>query len=146
MYIFETIFATILLQTYLDRIKWSDKHFHPVYHLQFTNDIAVDAIAGYTVMSDIPHDVVKHTDAITCWNWAQKTSHDSWEKIGLGGIAYKALAYPSGKSNSNARESIAEKTRKAINFIVPYINSSSEEREIFYLYYEGLLKRYNFFF
>ena len=24
MYIFETIFATILLQTYLDRIKWSD--------------------------------------------------------------------------------------------------------------------------
>ena len=25
MYIFETIFATILLQTYLDRIKWSDK-------------------------------------------------------------------------------------------------------------------------
>ena len=26
MYIFETIFATILLQTYLDRIKWSDNH------------------------------------------------------------------------------------------------------------------------
>ena len=24
MYIFETIFATTLLQTYLDRIKWSD--------------------------------------------------------------------------------------------------------------------------
>ena len=24
MYIFETIFATILLQTHLDRIKWSD--------------------------------------------------------------------------------------------------------------------------
>ena len=24
MYIFETIFATILLQTYLDRVKWSD--------------------------------------------------------------------------------------------------------------------------
>ena len=28
MYIFETIFATILLQTYLDRIKWSDTTFH----------------------------------------------------------------------------------------------------------------------
>ena len=26
MYIFETIFATILLQTYLDRIKWSDTY------------------------------------------------------------------------------------------------------------------------
>ena len=29
MYIFETIFATILLQTYLDRIKWSDKTSKP---------------------------------------------------------------------------------------------------------------------
>ena len=137
----------ILAVFYHDRICLNMRqHFHPVYHLQFMNDIAVDAIADYTVMSDIPHDVVKHTDATTCWNWAQKTSHEPWEKIGLGGTAYKALAYPSAKSNSNAPESIAEKTKKAINFIVPYINSSLEEREIFYLYYEGLLKRYNFFF
>ena len=122
------------------------QHFHPVYHLQFMNDIAADVIADYTVMSDVPHDVVKHTDATTCWNWAQKTSHEWSEKIGLGGIAYKALAYSSAKLNSNALGSIAEKAKMAINFIVPYINSSSEEIEIFCLYYEGLLRRYNFFF
>jgi hypothetical protein len=109
------------------------------------NDVAIDAVADFTVMSDVPHDTVKHTDATTCWNWAQKISHESWEIIGLGGTAYKALAYPTAKSNSNAPESIAEKTKKAINFIVPYVNSSLEEREIFYLYYEGLLKRYNFY-
>ena len=121
------------------------QHFHPVYHLHFMNDVAIDAVADFTVMSDVPHDTVKHTDATTCWNWAQKISHESWEIIGLGGTAYKALAYPTAKSNSNAPESIAEKTKKAINFIVPYVNSSLEEREIFYLYYEGLLKRYNFY-
>ena len=120
------------------------QHFHPVYHLQFMNDIAIDATADFTVMSDVPHDV-KHTDATTCWNWAQKTSHESWEIVGLGGTAFSALAYPTAKSNSNAPESIAEKTKKAINFIVPYINSSLEEREMFYLYYESLLKRYNSF-
>ena len=121
------------------------QHFHPVYHLHFMNDVAIDAVADFTVMSDVPHDTVKYTDATTCWNWAQKISHESWEIIGLGGTAYKALAYPTAKSNSNAPESIAEKTKKAINFIVPYVNSSLEEREIFYLYYEGLLKRYNFY-
>ena len=89
--------------------------------------------------------IANQDDATTCSNWAQKTSHEPWEKIGLGGIAYKALAYPSAKSNSNAPESIAEKTKKAINFIGPYVNSSLEEREIFYLHYGGLLKRYNFY-
>ena len=33
MYIFGTIFGTILLQTYLDRIKWSDKGYG--YSLRF---------------------------------------------------------------------------------------------------------------
>ena len=119
------------------------RHFHPVYHLLFMNDIAIDTVDDYTVMSDIPYDKVKYTDPTTCWNWAQKTSHESWGIVGLGGTEYTAIAYPSAKSNSKAPESVAERTKKAVNFIVPYVNNSLEEREIFYLYYEGLLKRYN---
>jgi hypothetical protein len=116
-----------------------------VYHLQHMNNIAFDAIEGYTVMSDIPYNKMKYTDATTCWNWAQKTSDESWGVIGLGGTEYHAIAYPSAKSTSQAPESVAEKTKKAVNFIVPYVNTSLEEREIPYLYYGGLLKRYESF-
>ena len=122
------------------------QHFHPVYHLQHMNDIAFNAIEDYTVMSDILYDKVKYTDATTCWNLAQKTSYESWGVIGLGGTEYHAVAFPSAKSTSQTHESVAEKTKKAVNFVVPYVNTSLEEREILYLYHEGLLKRYEFFF
>lgn len=117
------------------------QHFHPVYHLQFMNDIAENMIAEFSATSDVTNGAINWTDSTTTWNWAQKTSHQSWEAIGLGGHSYNSVAHPSVKSISQARESVAEKTKKAINFIVPYINNSKDEREIFYLYYEGLLKR-----
>lgn len=118
-------------------------HFHPVYHLQFINDIADELSAGFTVTADIKKDSVILTDSTTCWNWAQQESFDSWERIGLGGAAYDSVAHPTAKSISTAPESITEKIKKAINFIVPFVKNSVEEREIFYLYYEGLLKRYD---
>ena len=43
IYIFETIFATILLQTYLDRIKWSDNINHnSLLRQKATNDFEKD--------------------------------------------------------------------------------------------------------
>lgn len=117
------------------------QHFHPVYHLPFMNNIAVDAIRDYTVASDLPNGAKRSTDSTACWNWAQKTSEESWKIIGLGGRPYQDVAYPTLKSMSQSSESISEKTKKSINFIVPYINNSREERDIFYLYFEGLLKR-----
>ena len=117
------------------------QHFHRVYHLQFMNDIAVDSVADYSVASDIPNGPLKSIDSTACWDWAQKTSEESWDIIGKGGNPYRSVAYPSATSITNAPESITEKTKKAINFVVPYINNSVEERAIFYLYYEGLLQR-----
>lgn len=117
------------------------QHFHPVYHLQFMNDIAVTAVSDYTVASDVPNGLMMSTDSTACWNWAQKSTEESWRLVGLGGEMYHDVAYPTVKSISQASESIAEKTKKSVNFIVPYINNSREERDIFYLYYEGLLQR-----
>ena len=117
-------------------------HFHPVYQLQFMNDIADELSAGFNVTADIKNDSVVLTDSTTCWNWAQLESFVSWERIGLGGAAYDSVAHPTAKSINTTPESTAEKIKKAINFIVPFVKNSVEEREIFYLYYEGLLKRY----
>ena len=117
------------------------QHFHPVYHLQFMNDIAVETVPDYTVASDLPNGEMRLTDSTACWNWAQKSTEESWKLIGLGGKMYQDVAYPTVKSISQASESIAEKIKKSVNFIVPYINNSKEERDIFYLYYEGLLQR-----
>lgn len=117
------------------------QHFNPVYHLPFMNDIAEETMADYSVTSDVPNDSVSLTDQSTYWNWAQKTSEEVWEKDGLGGEAFNSVAHPSAKSISHAPESLAEKTKKALHFIAPYINNCVEERQIFYLYYEGLLRR-----
>jgi hypothetical protein len=83
------------------------QQFHPVYHFKYINDINDDAIADYTVMSDVPNSVVKFTSVTTKWNWAQQTSWEKWKTIGLGGDAYGAVAYPTAKSISQAPESIA---------------------------------------
>ena len=117
------------------------QHFHPVYHLQFMNDIGEGSISDYSVTSDVSHSRVPFTDSTTCWNWAQKSSAGVWGNVGLGGELLKSIAYPNPRSISRAPESVAEKTKKAIHFMTPYINNSQEEREIFFLYYEGLLKR-----
>lgn len=117
------------------------QHFHPVFHLQFMNDIGENSFTDHSIMSDISHPEVRNTDLSTCWNWAQKSSSASWENVGLGGESLKSIARPSARSISQAPESVAEKTKKAFNFIMPYINNNQEEREIFFLYYEGLLKR-----
>ena len=117
------------------------QHFHPVHHLQFMNDIAVNSVADYFVTSDIPNGAHKTIDSTACWNWAQKTSEETWNSVGMGGSSYRGVAYPSATSITHAPESISEKTKKAIHFVVPYINKSVEERAIFYLYYEGLLER-----
>ena len=117
------------------------QHFHPVYHLQFMNDIGENSFSDHSIMSDVSHDQVRLTDSSTCWNWAQKTFSAAWKNMGLGGESLKSFAHPSAKSISQAPESVAEKTKKAFNFIMPYINNSQEERQIFFLHYEGLLKR-----
>jgi hypothetical protein len=117
------------------------QHFHQVYHLPFMSDIAENTVADYSVTSDVPNNAVRLADQTTCWNWAQKTSHEVWEERGLGGEAFITVAHPSAKSISQVPESIAEKTKKALHFIAPYINGSVEERRIFYLYYEGLKER-----
>ena len=115
-------------------------HFHPVYHLQFMNDIDSNQFTAAADLTTVPR-IIPNTSA--CWNWAQQASKENWDMIGLGGPAFTAIAYPTAKSLSQAPESTAEKTKKALNFLGPYINNSLAEREIFYIYYEGLLKRYN---
>ena len=117
------------------------QHFHPVYHLQFIDDIAVDSVALHTVSSDIPNGNRQSIGPLVSWNWAQVASASAWELVGLGGEEYRAAAHPSAKSVSEAPESKAEKTKKALHYIAPFINSSIEESQIFYLYYEGLLSR-----
>lgn len=117
------------------------QHFHPIYHLPFMNDIGDGSILDYSVMSDVSRSRVRMTDATTIWNWALKSSSAAWGDVGLGGESLKSIAYPNARSVSQAPEKIAEKTKKAINFIVPYINNSQEERDVFSLYYERLLQR-----
>ena len=46
MYIFETIFATILQQTYLDRIKWSDRINHNIKSIKMKGQIIFDSGAS----------------------------------------------------------------------------------------------------
>ena len=105
------------------------------------NDIAVNSVADYSVTSDIPNGAHKTIDPTACWNWAQKTSEETWNSVGMGGSSYRGVAYPSASSITHAPESISEKTKKSIHFVVPYINKSVEERAIFYLYHEGRLER-----
>ena len=117
------------------------QHFHPVYHLQFMNNIAVDSVSHYTVASDIPNGKRQSIGPLVSWNWAQGASDAAWELIGLGGEEYRGAAHPTAKSISEAPESKAEKTKKALNYVGPFINNSIEESEIFYRYYEGLISR-----
>ena len=117
------------------------QHFHPVYHLQFMNNIADSLVSDFTATSDIPNKSVIFTDKSTRWNWGQDESHAAWELVGLGGAAYSSAAHPTVKSISTAPESISERTKKAFNYCAPFINKYEEERDIFYLYYEGLLRR-----
>ena len=105
------------------------------------NDIAVDSVALHTVSSDIPSGNRQSIGPLVSWNWAQVASASAWELVGLGGEEYRAAAHPSAKSVSEAPESKAEKTKKVLHYIAPFINSSIEESEIFYLYNEGLLSR-----
>ena len=119
------------------------QHFHPVYHLPFMNDIAVNLVADFTATAYIQNGQAFSTDSTTSWNWAQQTSSDSWELIGLGGAEFSSVAHPTARSISKAPESSIERTKKAINYLVPYINNSLEERKVFFLYYEGVLKRYD---
>lgn len=119
------------------------QHFHPVYHLPFMNDIALNLVADFTATADIQNGPAFSTDSSTSWNWAQQTSLASWETIGLGGAEFSSVVHPTARFISKAPESSIERTKKAINYLVPYINNSVEERKMFYLYYEGVLKRYD---
>ena len=100
------------------------QHFHSVYHLPFMNDIAVNLVADFTATADIQNGQAFSTDSTTSWNWAQQTSSDSWELIGLGGAEFSSVAHPTARSISKAPESSIERTKKAINYLVPYINNS----------------------
>ena len=120
------------------------QHFHPVYHLEFMNGIADSLVPDFTATGDIPNNSVIFTDTSTRWNWGEEESHASWEIVGLGGAAYSSAAHPTAKSISTAPESIAERTKKALNYSAPFINKYEEERDIFYLYYEGLLRRWQY--
>lgn len=114
-------------------------HYHPVYHLQFMTDIDSIQFNAGADLTTVPQ-IIPNTSA--CWNWAQQASKENWDMIGLGGPTFTAMAYPTARSISQAAESTAESTKKALNFLAPYINNSLAEREFFYIYYEGLLKRY----
>ena len=57
------------------------QHFHPVYHLPFMNDIAVNLVADFTATADIQNGQAFSTDSSTSWNWAQQISSASWELV-----------------------------------------------------------------
>ena len=103
-------------------------HFHPVYHLCFMNDLDFNAVTEFTVAGDDTTGTFIMPDETTCWNWGQYASKDTWDLIGLGGPALNGVAYPTANSLKQAPESIAEKTKKALNHMAPYINQSSSER------------------
>lgn len=64
------------------------QHFHPVYHLEFMNDIADSLVPDFTATGDIPNNSVIFPYTSTRWNWGEEESHASWEILGLGGAAY----------------------------------------------------------
>ena len=65
MYIFETIFATILLQTYLDRIKWSDSE---------SSSLKIRSVALYILRSSRSLLLLSVSDIDTMLNNGRSTS------------------------------------------------------------------------
>ena len=67
------------------------QHFHPVYHLQFMNDIGEDTFGDYSFTIDVSHSAIRGTDLTTCFLLMQMFPSIKTDGICLLGMPH--LAY-----------------------------------------------------